>query len=114
MIWSRVRPSMASYTVDDHGQILPRGCVHDRLRRLQKIVVALEWRDRECHATNPWAEASCPGVGCVDEPISLNHSPVCHQRAYAISVQHGAKDLGLLLDVNAQFLCPSEPFVIDH
>src|SRR5947207_3187696 len=47
---------MASHTVDDHGELVPRGCIHDRLRRLQKIVIALEWRDRECHTANLWAQ----------------------------------------------------------
>src|SRR5690348_8204774 len=102
---------MASYAVDDHGQMVPRACVHDRLSRLQKIVVALEWRNRQCHATNPWAEASCPRVGGVDEPIGLNHTPVRQQRAYAICAQHGAKNLGMLLHMNAQFFCPPEPLV---
>src|SRR5713226_5183536 len=105
---------MASYPVDNHGEVAPCYFIHDSLRRLQKIEVALEWRDRECHATNPWAEASCPGVGCVDEPISLNRSPVCHQCAYVIGMEYGIKNLGLLLHLNAQFFCPSEPFVIDH
>src|SRR5579884_1617849 len=106
--------SLASYPVDNHGEMIPCCCIHDRLRRLQKIEVALERRDREYHATNAWTEASCPGIGCVDEPIRLYRSPVCHQCTNAISMEHGANNLGLLLDLNAQFFCPSEPFSIDH
>src|SRR5215469_15615323 len=105
---------MASHAVDGHGELAPRRCIHDRLRRLQKIVVAFEWRNSQCHTANAWTEARCPGVGGVDEPISLNRSPVRHERAYAIGTQHGSQDFGLLLHLHAQFLCPSEPLVIDH
>src|SRR2546421_11100470 len=74
MFWSRVRPPMATNAIDGHGEVMPCLCIHNRLRRLEKIVVALEWRNRQCHATNPWADTGSPGVSCINKPISFNRS----------------------------------------
>src|SRR5437588_6378091 len=41
VLWSGVRPPMATNAIDGHGEVMPCLCIHNRLRRLQKIVVAL-------------------------------------------------------------------------
>src|SRR5437588_2896812 len=107
-------PALASYAVDSHRKPVPCCFIHDRLRRLQEIQVALKGRDRECHTANPRTDTLSPGVGGIHKPISLNSPLACYQCTDAASMEHGTLYLGLLLHVHTQFLCPPEPLSVYH
>src|SRR2546421_6787616 len=107
-------PALAAYAVYSHGKVTPCCFIHDRLRWLQEIQVALKGRDRERHTANPRTDTLSPGVGGIHKPISLNSPLACYQRTDAASIEHGTLYLGLLLHLYTQFLCPPEPLSVDH
>src|SRR5579859_753162 len=100
VFWSRPCTSMASDTVHSHRKLVPCRFFHDGLRRLEKIDVALQWRDGKGHTTNSGTEASSPGIGRIHEPVSLNRSLVCYKLLDAVSMEKSALYLSLLLHLH--------------